>query len=959
MKAPVGQSPSIPGTWIAVFVSLCVCAAMGWLHFSHQRARVGAAVRLETLRLARAELAKGFLFVSLSGDRTSVFSRTQGMALLDQSLTSFERGAADLEVSGRQVEGFRSGLREFRQSLEKWKRGNQGAPEAQAALRIAYHALESEVDALDVLARQELQGLRQELDREFTVALTVSMALLAGLCVAVFLGARARARAEAGQRVYAERQSITLQSIGDGVVVTDEEGRVELLNPVAQSLTGWPVEEARGRPLEDVFRIVNEDSRRPVESPVAKVLREGVVVGLANHTLLIARDGAERPIADSAAPIRDHGGKILGVVLVFRDQTLERAAEQANRNYQLLFEEMLDGFCLQEMIFDETGQVVDFRFLTVNPAFERHTGLRVQDVLGRRVLEVFPDYDRSLIEIFGQVVQSGEPRHFEYYFPVTQRHYDLKLFSPGGKLCAAVFSDITDRKTTESALHQSEERFRGLFQSATVPLWCMGPDGRTTRVNRRFTQILGYTLEDMPSLDDWWRLAYPDPAYRAGAIRIWNEAHAQAAGADVPPMEFQVVRKDGETRTMLISDTQIGDERMVAIVDLTDRKRQEQELVLAWDQAQAANRAKSEFLANMSHELRTPLNGLMGMLQLLGQTDQDNEQREFTDMALRSGARLSRLLSDILDLSRIEAGRMPLFEKEFSLAETFTAIVETFGPLCREKNLPLETHLDENMPEVLLGDEVRVRQILFNLVGNAMKFTDHGRVTVEAWPLTRTAGSGTRILFAVSDTGIGMSGEKLARISEPFVQVSGDMNRAYQGAGLGLAISKRLVEAMGGVLSFDSEEGQGTQVYLMLPLKQAEREKVRHTMTPPVQVATVPLRVLVAEDDEISGRCARILLEKWGYQAALATDGRQALDMLARENFDLVLMDVQMPVMDGLEATRRIRSGLPGIPADIPVIAMTAYAMAGDRERFLAGGMTGYLSKPLESGALRKALGQY
>jgi CheY-like chemotaxis protein len=347
----------------------------------------------------------------------------------------------------------------------------------------------------------------------------------------------------------------------------------------------------------------------------------------------------------------------------------------------------------------------------------------------------------------------------------------------------------------------------------------------------------------------------------------------------------------------------------------------------------------------------------MGMLQLLGLTEQDNEQREFTDMALRSGARLSRLLSDILDLSRIEAGRMPLVEKVFSLAETFTAIAETFGPLCRKKQLPLETHLGEDMPEALLGDEVRVRQILFNLAGNAVKFTDKGTVRVEMAPLAGREDGIVRVLFSVSDTGIGIPENRVQELFKPFVQVDSSYTRRYQGAGLGLAIVRRLVGMMGGHVTMDSEPGTGTVVHAVIPFKLPAGAVQSWTQARRSEHPAHGLRLLLVEDEPSNAFAIRRLLEKSGHEVAVAENGQQVLDMLDREDFACILMDVQMPVMDGVEATRTIRSSTTlGAKRRIPIIALTAYAMEGDRKKFLEAGMDDYLPKPVSLDDIHTAL---
>ena len=375
------------------------------------------------------------------------------------------------------------------------------------------------------------------------------------------------------------------------------------------------------------------------------------------------------------------------------------------------------------------------------------------------------------------------------------------------------------------------------------------------------------------------------------------------------------------------------------------------ELRAAKDAAEDASRSKSEFLANMSHEIRTPLNGVLGMLQLLESTRPSAEQREYVETAIRSTNRLTRLLSDILDLSRIESNKLVIQEENFAVADVRQSILDIFGVPSREKGLRLDVRMDSRIPAHLFGDEARLRQILFNLVGNAIKFTPQGIVDVNFDLASSPGDSPCLIRCTVADTGVGIPSERLKDIFEPFIQVEGSFVRTHQGAGLGLAIVRRLADLMHGRLSIESTPGEGTTVGVTLPFGIGSAPTRARTSGMDENLGGC--RVLLVEDDGVNRMAMERILGKLGCAVLCAGNGREALDLLGREKVDLVFMDVQMPVMDGMEATRLIRNDLK---LSVPVVAMTAYAMAGDRERFLRCGMDDYVSKPVDMARLRQVI---
>ncbi|WP_064604234.1 ATP-binding protein [Photobacterium sp. J15] len=384
--------------------------------------------------------------------------------------------------------------------------------------------------------------------------------------------------------------------------------------------------------------------------------------------------------------------------------------------------------------------------------------------------------------------------------------------------------------------------------------------------------------------------------------------------------------------------------------DITHRKKQLFELQEARKQAESANKAKSQFLAMMSHEIRTPLNAVLGLMETLADSGLNSEQKGWIDYMEQSAQLLLTIINDILDLSRIESGNFELFNAEMRPADSINLVVNQLKEQARKKDISLTSYISPDVPEVMIGDKNRISQVMFNLIGNAIKFTNQGYVSVN---VTRDA---NHIVIAVKDTGIGIAPEAQKNLFNPFIQADGSITRRYGGTGLGLAISQHLINKMNGRITLQSELDKGScfTVYIPIPIQTLAAIPTQIVQTPRLEKS---LKILLAEDSNTNQLVAKLMLEKRGHQVKIANNGEEAIELLKlkRNSFDIVLMDISMPVLDGLEATRQLRRS----NYDIPIIALTANAMQSDQEEYKRAGMDGFLAKPIQPMELNLMLDKY
>lgn len=535
------------------------------------------------------------------------------------------------------------------------------------------------------------------------------------------------------------------------------------------------------------------------------------------------------------------------------------------------------------------------------------------------------------------------------------------------KAIYSVFTDVTEHIEIQKASEQSECRFRMLANNISDVLWIADIDLNPIYVTPSIEAFSGYTSSEFIRIPF---ITHMTPKYQRrfnGLLRTITSGVQNKRGLAAQYFEFECRRKNGTIVWVEIASSAMWDEsgRLKGftgmIRDSTKRVQKQVDLKNAKNNAIAASETKSEFLANMSHEIRTPMNGVLGILQLLQETELSTLQEKYVGIALGAGNSLLKIISDILDFSKIEAGKIECNKAPVSLRPLISSVMASFETIVNKDNVQLTSTIDPLVPETIMACGSRLKQVLFNLIGNAVKFTSIGSVDLQVIVVPTEDTNDICIQFVVMDTGVGISQSMQRRLFQPFSQEDGSFRGKYGGTGLGLSIVKNLVEMMGGEATLTSKMGEGTEVSFsiiahVLELKdQREKRPVQERIRSNVAGASVG-NVLVVEDEQINAMVISAMLKSLGFGVVHAPDGLQAIELLKSDTFACVFMDIQMPEMDGVETTTEIRQSLTNSNVAIPIIALTAHAMKGDREQFIAAGMNDYLAKPVEVEQLKRVL---
>jgi PAS domain S-box-containing protein len=618
------------------------------------------------------------------------------------------------------------------------------------------------------------------------------------------------------------------------------------------------------------------------------------------------------------------------------------------------------------------------KFLLWNRVAEDWLGLKADQVLGRTDFDLFPPEQAEFFQAKDrEVVEARETIEIDQEVVLSRSRgerilHTIKtpIFDDNGRPIAllAVSDDITERLAAEAEraraaelLHESEERWQLALAGTAAGVWDWKIRSGEMFFSDHWRDLVGCTEADVPRTpDDVLALVHPDDR----AIVRERTLALLHGRSDLLRCEYRLRRVDGSYIWILAhAKAQFGmdgrPERLIGtLIDITERRRVEEQLLDAKEIAEEANRAKSDFLAMMSHEIRTPLNGVLGFAELLASTPLDERQAEYLETLRESGANLMLVLNDILDYSKMESGKLSFESRASVLREVVRAAVETFRARADSKGLALDLEIAPDVPAVVLVDPVRLRQILSNLISNAVKFTSMGGVKVQVDAEVSSSEAGAPIVrFQVSDSGIGIPEEAIPRLFQPFQQLDISMARRFGGTGLGLTIVDRLSRMMGGGVSVTSSVGRGTTFLVQLPLPRIvtpSTAEISDHKQPESPVQITSLSILVVEDNVVNRRLTSLMLKKLGLNPDEAEDGLRAIALAAKRQYDVILMDIQMPGMDGYEAARHIQRIRP----KARIVALTAHAMESDRRRSAELGMQAHLTKPIRLDDLRTALAE-
>ncbi|MBF0317333.1 MAG: response regulator [Nitrospirae bacterium] len=766
-------------------------------------------------------------------------------------------------------------------------------------------------------------------------------------------------RQEIRERVLVEKQFIQseekyrllLNNIPQKVFYKDRNSVYVAVNPVFAADFNLKPADITGKTAFDLFPVHLAEQFRINDT---RIMESGVTESFDEPYI---KDGMESAIHAVLSPVRDDNGVVIGMLGILWDITDRKHLEDALRREEEKYRLLLNNIP-QKVFYKDVNSV----YVAVNPAFAADFNLKPADMEGRRDFDFFPKHLAEKYRADDQrIMEAGVTQSFDEGYVHNGREKTVHtaktpVRDDNGNIVGllGIFWDITDRKSLEEALKREKETAQKYLDVAGVMIVVMTPDQRIALINKKGADILGYQESDIVGKN--WFDNYPPEIEREYGRAAFN---ACFTGNMIDTFEGWVVARDGSERLISWHIDPVYDDNgnlvsmMGAGEDITQRRVMEDNLIAAKQEAESANRAKSEFLANMSHEIRTPLNAIMGLGRLMLQTDLSAKQRDYLNKIQSSSSSLLVLINDLLDLSKIEAGKLEIEIVDFDLNSVLDNIVNMLTIKAEEKGVEVMLSIDRDVPFLLTGDPLRIAQVLTNLLGNAVKFTEQGEIVL-AIKVIEMAGNEVTLSLSVRDSGIGMTPEMVTNLFKPFSQGDSSTTRKYGGTGLGLSICKKLVELMNGDIRVRSEYGKGSEFTFTLKTGYRQPPGTAYLLPPDL----VGMRVMVVDDNASARDILKDILEGFTMDVTTVDCGMTAIEQLKRtseiptqKKYKMLLIDLKMPQMDGLETTRHILSD-PEIPDPPVTIMVTAHGNDDVRQRSREVGVRFFLTKPIKKSIL-------